>query len=162
VRTNKTSAKIVVEQLIRAPLPLVFSSFVEPKVLKKFWLSKASGPLQTGKTVTWDFNVRGATDAVKVLVLETNQRIRIKWSNQSTTEWTFTALKRNQTLVRIEQAGFTGNRAAIIGEVADTAQGFAYVLSDLKVLLERGISSGVVKDKAILIERAMQLEKRKK
>ena len=38
----------------------------------------------------------------------------------------------------------------------DSVQGFAFVLSDLKVLLERQIQSGVVKDKALLMERAMR------
>ncbi len=160
--TSKNPLVVSVQQLIRKPVPLVFAAFTQPKELEKFWLSKASAPLEEGKTVLWHFKVRGVKDSVKVLVLEPNQRIRVRWSNGSTTEWTFTALGRNQTLLRVEQAGFSGSGDKAIAEAMETTQGYALVVSDLKVLLEKGIRSGVVKDKAWLIERAMRAAKSKK
>jgi uncharacterized protein YndB with AHSA1/START domain len=160
--THKKSPVVHVEQLIRAPVRVVFSAFTNPKVLKKFWLSKASAPLAEGKTIRWNFKVHGAKDSVKVLALEPNQRIRVQWSNRTTTEWTFTELGGKQTLVHIEQAGFGGRGDAVIAAAVDASQGFAFVLSDLKVLLERRIQSGIVKDKALMIERAMRAGKRKK
>lgn len=162
MRTSKNSPVVVVEQLIRAPQALVFAAFTQPKELKKFWLSNASGPLEAGKTLEWHFKVRGVKDTVKVLALEPNRRIRVEWSNRSMTEWTFTALKQTRTLVRVEQAGFSGKGDALVSEAADSAQGFAFVLSDLKVLLEQRIRSGIVKDKAATIEREMSAKRRKK
>lgn len=151
-----------VEQLIRAPLGDVFSAFTQPNLLRKFWLSKASGPLELGKTIEWRFKVHGVSDSVKVLALELNRRIRVQWSNRAITEWTFTALARKQTLVVIEQTGFKGRANALIDDVAQTAEGFTLVLSDLKILLEHRLRSGIVQDKASLIERAMRTSKRKK
>jgi uncharacterized protein YndB with AHSA1/START domain len=160
--TYKNPPVVEVEQVIRAPRSAVFSAFTKPKELKKFWLSRASAPLEVGKTVRWEFKVRGAKDSIKVLALHPDQHIRVQWSDRSTTEWTFTALGRKQTLVRIQQAGFAGSGDVVIGAAVDSAQGFAFVLSDLKVLLERRIRSGVVKDKALVIERAMRIAKRSK
>ncbi|HEX2855546.1 MAG TPA: SRPBCC domain-containing protein [Opitutaceae bacterium] len=160
--SSKKSPVVVVEQLIRAPQASVFAAFTKPRKLKKFWLSKAGAPLEEGKTVQWHFKVRGVKDAVKVLALEPDRRIRVQWTNRRVTEWTFTALKRKKTLVRVEQSGLAGRRETLIAEAADTAQGFAFVLSDLKVLLERRIQSGIVKDKASVIEREMRAAKRKK
>ena len=99
--------------------------------------------------------VRGANDHVKVLALEQDTRIRVRWSDRAVTEWNFTAIGRKKTLVRIEQRGFSGSGDAIVSAAMDTAQGFAFVLSDLKVLLERRIRSGIVKDKAAVIEKTM-------
>jgi uncharacterized protein YndB with AHSA1/START domain len=159
--SSKNSPLVVVEQLIRAPRSAVFAAFVKPKKLKKFWLSKASAPLEQGKTVEWHFKVHGVKDDVKVMALEADRRIRLQWSDRSTTEWTFTSLNRKRTLVRVEQAGFSSRGGALVAEAADAAQGFAFVLSDLKVLLERGIKSGIVKDKAAVIERELRAAKRK-
>lgn len=159
--TRKNPPIARVEQLIRAPLPAVFAAFTQPQELKKFWLAGASGPLAAGKTVLWRFKVRGARDTVNVVALEPDRRIRLRWSDGSTTEWTFTALGRKQTRVTIEQAGFSGRGDAVIAQAVDSAQGFAFVLSDLKVLLERRLRSGIVKDKALVIERALRARGRK-
>ena len=158
--TLKRAPVARIEQLIRSSSHSVFTAFTKPKQLKKFWLAKASAPLERGKTVRWDFKVRGAKDRVRVLALEANKRIRLQWSDGAITEWTFVALARKKTLVCVEQSGFKGPNEEIAAAAVDTAQGFAFVLSDLKVLLEHGIRSRIVKDKASVIERAMRGTKR--
>jgi uncharacterized protein YndB with AHSA1/START domain len=158
----KKSPAVHVELMIRVPAPDVFTAFVEPKELKKFWLAKASAPLVEGKTVRWDFKVRGAKDTLTVLALEPYRRIRVQWSGGSITEWTFTPLSRSQTIVHVAESGFTGTADAIIDVATETAQGYAYVLSDLKVLLERRLASRIVQDKGFLIERAMAAAKGKR
>ena len=78
------------EILIRTSAKDAFAAFVEPMILTKFWLARASAPLAVGARVKWDFMVPGASDEIEVTELEANQRIVIKWSNGSTTKWTFT------------------------------------------------------------------------
>jgi len=39
--------------LIRRPPAEVFAAFVNPMLLRKFWLSDASGPLAPGARVHW-------------------------------------------------------------------------------------------------------------
>jgi uncharacterized protein YndB with AHSA1/START domain len=158
--TYKHAPTAHVEQLIRSSPHSVFTAFTKPKVLKKFWLAKASAPLEQGKTVRWDFKVRGVSDRVKVLTLDPDKRIRVQWSDRTITEWSFVELSRKKTLVRIEQTGFTGSADEVVSAAIDSAQGFAFVLSDLKVLLEHRMRSGIVKDKAAMIERAKRGTKR--
>jgi len=46
--------------LIRRPPAEVFAAFVNPMVLRKFWLADACGPLAPGARVHWKFMVPGA------------------------------------------------------------------------------------------------------
>ena len=50
---------IEASMLIRRPPGEVFAAFVNPMMLRKFWLSDASGPLAPGARVKWKFMVPG-------------------------------------------------------------------------------------------------------
>ncbi|HEY1110276.1 MAG TPA: SRPBCC domain-containing protein [Opitutaceae bacterium] len=147
------------ELLIRCSAVDVYNAFVSPRQLARFWLAKASGPLVVGKKVRWHFPVPGVSDTVTARVLEPGRRIVVEWGSDGTeTEWTFEALSPKQTHVRVTQTvkGTAAERAA--GAINGT-EGYTLVLSDLKVLLERGIRAGIVKDKAALIVRQMRAQK---
>ncbi|MGV3625025.1 MAG: hypothetical protein ACO1OB_29665 [Archangium sp.] len=58
-----------VSMFIKAEPREVYRSFIEPEQLTKFWLSKASGPLELGKTVEWHFMVEGAVAKVEATKL---------------------------------------------------------------------------------------------
>jgi uncharacterized protein YndB with AHSA1/START domain len=149
---DRTSLTARVEQLIRKPASLVFAAFVEPTILTQFWLANASEPLAPGKTVRWDFKVNGASDRFQVTGFELNRRIEIRGSDLSTTKWTFTSLHPDETLVAIAQSGFPGNSDELVAHALDATQGYSIVLCDLKILLERGLQSNLVADKAVVIE----------
>jgi uncharacterized protein YndB with AHSA1/START domain len=143
------------EQLVRKPAREVFAAFVEPWLLVQFWLATASGPLELGRKVHWEFMVQGAADDIEVLALEPDRRIRVRWSDGTETEWTFTAYGDDETIVRIEQSGFTGEPHEIAAAALEATQGYAIVLCGLKVLLEGERSVRLVADKAELIEQTM-------
>jgi uncharacterized protein YndB with AHSA1/START domain len=48
----------VTGMLVRKPVEQVFEAIVNPDITTKFWFSKGSGRLETGKAVTWEW---GAT-----------------------------------------------------------------------------------------------------
>jgi len=139
------------EVLIHAPVQDAFDAFVEPELLTKFWLAKASGPLAAGRRVRWEFMVPGAADDLEVKVLEVNERIVLAWSDGTTSAWTFRATSPTSTVVTVTQAGFTGSGDDVVAQALDATQGYTLVLSDLKVLLEQGRSANLVRDKAQLI-----------
>jgi uncharacterized protein YndB with AHSA1/START domain len=143
------------EQLVRKPAREVFAAFVEPSMLVQFWLAAAGGPLERGRKVHWEFMVKGAADDVEVLALEPDRRIHVRWSDGTETEWTFTARGANETVVLVEQSGFTGTPAEIAATAVEASQGYAIVLCGLKVFLEGERGVRLVADKAELIERAM-------
>lgn len=142
------------EQLVRRPVRDVFAAFVEPRFLVKFWLAAASGPLEPGRKIRWEFKVEGAADEVEVLALEPDRRILLRWSNGTMTEWKFTARADNETIVRIEQSGFAGKPGEIAAAALDATQGYTIVLCGLKILLESDRAVQLVADKAELITEA--------
>ena len=138
--------------LIRRSVGEVFGAFVEPRMLTRFWLSAASGPLEVGKTVRWEFMVPGAICETKTTVLDPLERIEIEWSDGTYVRWQFESVLEG-TIVRIDNWGFKGSVDEVVASALEATQGFTIVLCDLKTLLETGTSANLVKDKALQIER---------
>jgi uncharacterized protein YndB with AHSA1/START domain len=138
--------------LIRRPVAEVFNAFIDPRTLTRFWLSAASGPLETGKTVRWDFMVPGVTVDTKVTALEPNRHLAIEWSDGTFVRWRFESLEEG-TVVHIENWGFNGTRSEIADTAIESTHGFTIVLCDLKTLLETGRSPHLVRDAALQIQR---------
>ncbi len=80
------------QMLIRKPVAEVFEAFVEPAITTKFWFTKSSGRLETGKKIQWDWEMYGVSAQLVVKAIEANRRILIEWSGYGTTlvEWLFT------------------------------------------------------------------------
>ena len=138
-----------VEMLIRKPVSKVFEAFVDPSITTKFWFTKSSGKLETGKKIQWDWEMYGASAQVVVKAIETNKRILIEWpgySGPTSVEWTFVPQKGDTTFVRITEAGFTGNDDELVTQVTDSTQGFTLVLAGLKALLEHNVRLNLVAD----------------
>jgi len=135
--------------LIRRPPGEVFSAFVNPQTLRKFWLSNASGPLAPGARVQWEFMVPGATAKVAVTHFEAPRRLAFKWDDGVHVDMNFELFGDGGTRVTVAVRGFEG--ADVLVQATDTVEGFAIVLSDLKTLLETGESANLVRDKAELI-----------
>jgi uncharacterized protein YndB with AHSA1/START domain len=137
------------EMLIRSPASTVFNAFVQPALLKKFWLTRASAPLGKGAKVTWEFRVPGAVETVEVTRFVEAERISFLWSHGKAVEMRFLPKGRSSTAVEVQVRGFNGRNAG--AEAVSTTEGFAVVLCDLKSLPETGRSGGMVRDTAKLI-----------
>lgn len=145
-----------VKTLIRAETGKVYEAFTKPEILSRFWLNAASGPLEVGKTVTWEFMIGGVADQVTALELTPNQKIKIAFSDSTTAEWTFEPMDSDSTIGTVVNAGYAGSFEEQVEQAPNSVEGFTWVLADLKTLLEQGRSAGIVKDKAWLIERSMR------
>jgi len=137
--------------LIRRPTVEVFDAFVRPEQLTQFWLSSASGPLELGRSVHWEFMVPGAAVETRVDVFKRNERIEISWSDGTRVRWTFEDRGDATTTVEIEHSGFSGSNAEAVATAIEATQGFTIVLCDLKTLLETGTAHNITRDKALLI-----------
>jgi uncharacterized protein YndB with AHSA1/START domain len=135
--------------LIQRPPGEVFAAFVNPQQLRKFWLSDASGPLAPRARVQWSFMVPGASVRVVVTRFESPHHLAFDWDDQLHVAMTFEPFGDGGTRVGVEVSGFNG--ADSMAQAADTVEGFAIVLCDLKTLLESGESAGLVRAKAELI-----------
>jgi uncharacterized protein YndB with AHSA1/START domain len=134
------------EMLIRKPVKEVFEAFIDPAITTRFWFTKSSGRLETGRRVQWDWEMYGASADVDVKEIEENKRILIEFG--TTVEWIFTPRAENETLVTITNTGFKGDGDDIVKQAIDSTEGFTIVLCGLKALLEHDIVLNLVLDKA--------------
>jgi uncharacterized protein YndB with AHSA1/START domain/predicted SnoaL-like aldol condensation-catalyzing enzyme len=136
--------------LIRKPVADVFEALVNPDITTKFWFTKSSGRLDTGKQVRWDWEMYDVSIQVTVRAIEPNSRILIEWpgySGPTTVEWTFAPQNDGTTFVRVTESGFTGSAEQLIKYVADSTQGFTLTLAGMKALLEHGVKLNLVADR---------------
>ena len=150
--TNKIDAPIAkVQLLIRKPVAQVFEALVDPAITSRFWFSKGSGRLETGKRIRWDWEMYGHHTYVDVKSIELNKRILIEWNgpeDPTTVEWTFEDKGDNTTFVVVKNWGFKGLDDKVVAQALDSTGGFTFVLAALKVFLEHGIEPNFVVDHA--------------
>jgi uncharacterized protein YndB with AHSA1/START domain len=138
------------QTMIRAPVTKVFEAFADPAVTTKFWFSKASGPLEAGKTVRWDWEMYGHADDINVRAVEVDRSIVYDWGgegNLSRVEMTFSALDKDRTFVEAANSGFHGDAESVVAQALDSNGGFTTVLCAAKVWLEQGVNARLIEDK---------------
>ena len=136
------------QMLIRRPVSEVFNAFIDPAVTKNFWFTKASGKLEVGKTLTWEWEMYGASTKVVVADIVENEKIVVDWDEPPTTvEFTFTSLDAQRTYVAIKNYGFNQTGDELLALFKDLTGGFTTVLDGLKAYLEHNINLNLIADK---------------
>lgn len=64
---------------IAKPAHEVYNAIVDDKLMSKYFITSASGPMVEGETVTWNFEDHGSQFDVQVLALERDSRIAFSW-----------------------------------------------------------------------------------
>ncbi len=150
--TNQIESPIARAQLlIRKPVRQVFEALVDPAITSRFWFSKGSDRLETGKRIRWDWEMYGHHTYVDVKAVEMNKRILIEWNgpeDPSMVEWTFEDKGNNTTFVVVKNWGFTGATGKVVTEAIDSTGGFTFLLAALKVFCEHSIEPNFVIDHA--------------
>lgn len=142
------AAMVETQMLIRKPISQVFQAFIDPAITTKFWFTKSSGPLEEGKTVTWEWEMYGASDTVFTKEIIPNKLISTEWGNPATSvDYEFTALTDDTTYVVIKNYNFDLTGSELIEAIKDNTGGFTTVLDGLKAYLEHGIQLNLVGDK---------------
>ena len=131
------------QMLIRRPAAAVFEAFVDPAVTSRFWFTRGSGRLEPGATVTWHWDMYGASAQVAVKAVEPNRRILVEWP--SPVEWVF-ASRGDATLVVITASGFAGTDDEQVAAALDSMGGFSFLLAGCKAYLEHGVELNLVRD----------------
>jgi uncharacterized protein YndB with AHSA1/START domain len=126
-----------------------FEAFVNPAITTKFWFTKSSGRLETGRRIQRDWEMYHASAQVTVKAIEKNKRILIEWSGYGTTtiEGLFYPQADDTTFVSITNAGFSGDGDEVVKNALDSMGGFTMVLCGLKALLEHNIILNLVADR---------------
>lgn len=151
MNTDNLSAKATI-RIRRSPAE-VFSAFADAGAMSKFWFTRRDHGLELGESVTWF--IGGGEDAISfdIRVKELNRpnRIVIEWDNRGTftqVAWSIEGTDNGETILTIEESGFTGSKETIVERVLDSTGGFNQVIVAAKAFIEHGIELNVVTDHA--------------
>jgi uncharacterized protein YndB with AHSA1/START domain len=136
--------------LIRRPVEQVFEAIVNPEITSRFWFSKGSGRLESGKKVRWEWESHDVSIEVTAISVEPQKRVLIEWpgyTGPTRVEWTFQAVPYGTTFVRVQESGWTDDADRLIRYVADSTQGFTLMVAGLKALLEHNIRLNLTLDR---------------
>src|ERR1051325_4062934 len=135
--------------LIRKPVAEVFEAFIDPAITSRFWFTKSTGRLESGKHITWTWEMYAISIDVIVREIEANKRILLDWGNygsMTTVDWIFTSYEGDTTYVTITNSGFQGDGDKVVRDALDSKGGFTWVLAGLKALLEHDIELNATAD----------------
>ena len=137
------------QMLIRRPQAQVFEALIDPDVTRHFWFTKASGRVEQGSHLRWDWEMYGLGTTVDVKEIEEPRLILFEWNgpdNPSLVKWRLESTEPDQTFLTVENYGFVGDRAKQVLEAIASAGGFSLVLAGLKAFLEHGIELNLIAD----------------
>jgi uncharacterized protein YndB with AHSA1/START domain len=129
-----------------------FSAFADAGAMSKFWFTRRDDGLKQGESVTWFLGSGEDAFAFDVRVKELNhpRKIVIEWENggeYTQVAWSFDETEHGDTILTIEESGFTGSHEAILERVIDSTGGFNQVIVAAKALIEHGVELSVVADR---------------
>ena len=151
--------KFRVAARIAKPVHDVFEAVADPGQLSEYFTTGgASGRLETGATVTWDFHDFPGAFPVEVIAVVPDERIVLEWGAgegeapnveggeitdagyKTRVTMTFKPIDDNsRTLVEIKEEGWREEQKALEASYGN-CQGWSQMLCALKVWLEHGIN----------------------
>jgi uncharacterized protein YndB with AHSA1/START domain len=135
--------KFQVHAKIAKPVAEVFDAVYNPKKLSGYFTTNgASGPLDEGKTVTWDFADFPGAFPVHVRKVEHNRLIELEWQAgdgdyNTQVRMEFEPLDGNATLVRISESGWRKTPEGLKNSYGN-CMGWSQMLLCMKVFVEQG------------------------
>ena len=151
--------KFQVQAKINKPRNEVFDAVYDPKKLSGYFTTGgASGPLDEGKTVIWQFADFPGDIPVTVKNVVPGERIELEWAASEYAEFdmqehklptpagyntkvvmTFESLTPQSTLVKIAESGWRPTQGALNSSYGN-CQGWMHMACCLKVWAEHGIN----------------------
>ena len=142
--------KTKVQMGILKPAHEVFEAIVDPDKMNKYFITKSTRRMESGKTLTWSWEDYDVSHEVKVQNVEKDKLISFKWEGSSVECLVVISLEtkgENQTLVKITEsdwpADFEGAKRCM-GQV----EGWTNFLCCLKAYLGYGVNlrvGGIIK-----------------
>ena len=133
------------------PVSEVFEAVADPKELSSYFTTGgASGRLESGKTVMWDFHDFPGAFPVEVDEVIKDQKIVFRWDAWDVGEnksagykvvvtMTFTPTDDGRTLVEIQETGWHDSEAGLKASY-NNCMGWSQMLAALKMWVEHGIN----------------------
>jgi uncharacterized protein YndB with AHSA1/START domain len=145
---NAMDLRFKVHIKIQKPVSEVFDAVYNPKKLSSYFTTGgASGPLDEGKTVTWDFADFPGAFPVYVRQVIPNQLIVFEWQAAGSekdpyntkVEMRFEPLENNSTMVSITESGWKEDEKGLESSYGNCF-GWSHMSCCLKAFVEYGIN----------------------
>lgn len=133
---------VKVRERMLKPVSEVFQAVVDPAKMSKYFISGASGPLEVGKAVIWEFADVGAKVAINVVEVSENKKIVYESSalgQPVRTTIEFTPDGADATVVTITDSKFALTEEGVKRALGQNA-GWTYTLCGLKAFVQFGIN----------------------
>ena len=137
--------KFRVQTKIQKPVAEVFDAVYDPRKLEKYFTTKsASGPLDAGTTVVWEWEYWPTAYEVHVKESVKNELIAFEWlahdgDVMTRVEIRFETVGDGETMVSISESGWTEDEAGLKNSY-DNCSGWTEVCCALKAYVEHGIN----------------------
>lgn len=139
---NSNQLEITARIQIQKPAIEVFEGIVEPAQMSNYFISKGSGRMEEGKTLTWHFPEFEEGYTVEVGKIKPAESITFFWEGENEKTEVNIALEKkfeNDTLVTITEKS-KENTPEGIRWLKGNTEGWANFLACLKAYLEYGIN----------------------
>ncbi|SIT29751.1 Uncharacterized conserved protein YndB, AHSA1/START domain [Filimonas lacunae] len=127
---------------VQKPVTAVFEAIVDPAQMSHYFISKSSGRIEAGKTLTWNFPEFEAGFPVRIEQVEQDKYVSFYWdvnNKPMLVEITLTPEENDSTVVTVTEKS-QGNDEAGIQWLKSNTEGWAYFLACMKAYLEYGIN----------------------
>lgn len=139
-----------VQAKILQPIDEVFDSVYNPRKLSSYFTTGgASGAMDAGQTVIWEFDDFPGPFPVTIKEMKKNEKLSFYWpasdgaggdaNYKTTVEISFKAIDNSTTQVKIVETGWNEDEASLKAAVSN-AQGWMQVICCLKAYVEYGIN----------------------
>jgi uncharacterized protein YndB with AHSA1/START domain len=136
-----TDLHVDITQDLPRPIEHVFHAIVDPVKLADYFITRASGPMTPGATVTWWFDDVGVELAVTVKEIVEPRRVAFSWAATGAPTDVVIELARKDetgTTVRITETGWARDDAGIAAALGQT-RGWTDFLGCLKASIVFGV-----------------------
>ncbi len=137
---NKLEIKVALQ--ILKPANAVFDAIIDPEHMSNYFISKSTGKMAEGKTLTWKFPEFEAEFPIHVEKIEQDRYISYRWEvdgEMLLVEMTLEPTEGDATVVTITEKGRDNDEAGLKWLKGNTG-GWANFLACLKAYLEHGIN----------------------
>lgn len=132
----KLTAKATLQ--IQKPITEVFEAIVNPEKMTKYFISKSTGRMETGKELIWEFPEFPDRFPVKITEVQANKSVSFVWDEETVVNITLEELPDKSTLVKVTEGEKELNEKKLEWLTLNTA-GWANFLDCMKAYLEYGI-----------------------
>jgi uncharacterized protein YndB with AHSA1/START domain len=143
--SNSQKLEIKASLKIQKPVHEVFEAIVDPAKMSNYFISKSTGRMEEGKTLTWQFPEFDMEFPVRVQKTEQDKYISYSWDDwednniQTLVEIKLEPKGNDETFVTVTEKSRENNEAGMKWLKGNT-EGWANFLACLKAYMEYGIN----------------------